>query len=106
MKAKANIPKHQKPSRPTLPEHPVRSVNIINLPKISKGEIDGYVDALWHHQLAQADFERRHADLFYKLTLGCKVDPSSETKVSLDKDGHIIFTEECDVCLSKFDPRP
>lgn len=116
MKAKSNIPKEKSATPPdshverretpkwNFPDYPVTPVDIAGLPEICSLEITGYLNALYCYNLARADFERRRAELAYKLTLGCDIDPKGKIAVKLDRDGRIVLSETCLTCGSEHDP--
>ena len=118
MKAKSNITKAQRPEptqqpaevkkqrkpKPTFPDNPLTRVDINDLPKITQSEITDYLNAAYHYEIARADYERKRANLAYKLILGARLE-DSDMQAQVDKDGRIILTEKCSTCSSNFEPR-
>lgn len=121
MKAKSNIPKAKrlKPgiTRPPLsksdtpqeklavnnsplfhatgkffPDEPVTAVDVTRFPTITRKELLRFDRAAYIYRKAKADFERKRAEMVYKLTMGCQPDPKSDIQVRLDIDDRLVYT--------------
>ena len=123
MKAKKSLPKRNKPSEPKepklpgrpflnlkvshlrppepeepkLPERPLENVDLPEArPTISQHEIVEYVCARDTLLISRLDFERKRAELFYKVRMLCEVAPGSyDVKLAGEDDETVIIIECC-----------
>lgn len=105
MKAKSSVAKSNKPSAVEQPKprkeifpDPLLIMQDIpsDLPPITHKEILAYDNAQHMYKIAKADFERRHANLVFKLLTLHKVEKGSDYEACLDEEGRLVVYEPCD----------
>jgi len=79
-----------------LPEAPLEMQDLPNrLPKISQGELLAYVNAKQCYQIAQADYEKKRANITLRLLQLCESAPG-DISVSLQEDGDRLVVVHTD----------
>lgn len=111
MRSKAIVAKVNKPSAAEQPK-PRKTIETLpdpiflmqdipsNLPPITQRDLTDYLNTEWEYRIMKADFERKRADLVFKLVTNHKVEESSDYAARLDKEGRLVVSEKCSCCGS------
>jgi hypothetical protein len=114
MKAKSTVPKDKKPGALEL-EKPRKEIKEFpdpvmieqdipdDLPPITQREISDYQLLRRNYKIAKAEFERKHADLVFKLLTHHPVEEPYDVWnriIQLDDEGRLVVYEPCDYCNS------
>lgn len=78
---------------PTLPDTPLHLEDLPETcPAISQRELVAYGTARHLYLIACADYERKHAELTYKLIQFCKPEPG-DISAHLDEEGRLVVVD-------------